>query len=749
MPLRLKPVQKMISIIQERYRHIFPSSKSHSNFVTVSIVENENRFCSRTRNMELLFCIGLILLPFLALSCKPKVIPIEEDTIAHSDNDQDGFTSDVDCDDFDYTTNPNAVEHCDGIDNNCNGEVDEDVLLSFYEDLDGDGFGNTDTLIESCASIDGYVPFGNDCDDSNPEVYSGATEICNEVDDNCNGEVDEGVVLGLYYDADGDGYGDPNLPSSDCNGGEGYVYYADDCDDSDPTIHPFQLEICDGIDNDCNELIDDGTQYTYYADADFDGYGDPNVSIQACYVPEGYTENNLDCNDADSEQYPFAEEYCNQQDDDCDGSVDEDPVDSPIWYYDIDGDGFGSSFITVFECLAPAGYIADNSDCDDTNTSVYPGATELCNNLDNDCNGLIDDNAVNAFYWYADFDRDNFGDSSNSLYQCTQPFDYILNQNDCDDSSDDISPDAPELCNGIDDDCDGNIDNNTVDSIDYFLDGDGDGFGDPNQLIEACLPPAGYILDNSDCDDSDYDIYPGAHELCDGIDQNCNGNNFYESDLDGDGLLACEESVWFRNSSSNNTDPNGGSSQAASYLLNAGISIEQFYHGNNAVTASLLQGFGLYVHHGSNPSGAARAYTNAEANALENWVYNGGRLLYIGHSSHTACHIADSLPSQFGFSCTPNNGGWSGTTDIFTSHSITANLGIIGGEGGENWSVNPQAQSLASINGNLFIASSEYGEGKVVLVANQWPFANPGSGYRINYGDNEQLVQNIWTWLLD
>ena len=688
---------------------------------------------------------------FLLFSCRDKAIEIEEseNTLSSVDEDHDGYTSDVDCDDSEFSVHPYAEETCDGIDNNCSGEVDEGVSLTFYEDLDGDGFGNPDALVQVCAPPAGYVPFGNDCDDSNPEIFSGAMEICNDIDDDCDGDIDEGLIPTIYYDADGDGYGDPNMPSTDCSGGEGYVYYGDDCDDSDPQIHPFQIEYCDGIDNDCNGITDDGVSNTYYLDSDSDGYGDSDQTTLGCFAPTGYVEYDGDCDDSDAEQYPFAEEYCNQEDDDCDGDIDEDSVDAPVWYYDIDGDGFGSSFITVFECDAPSGYVNTNTDCDDTNTSIYPNAPEYCNDSDNDCNGLIDDNALDAFDWYADFDRDDFGDASNTIYQCDQPFDYILNATDCDDSNDEIHPAAAELCNGLDDNCDNQIDNGTVDSIDYYLDSDGDGFGDANQLIADCLQPTGYVLDDSDCDDSDGLIYPNAQEYCDGIDQNCNGNNFYEQDLDGNGFLACQESVWFRNSSSNSTDPMGACSQAAGYLSNQGLTINQYYHGNNTVTASLLQDFGLYIHHGANSSGAIRAYTNAEAYALADWVYQGGRLLYIGYNSHTNCDIADSIPSQFGFSCTSNNSFWSGTASSFVAHPITSGLSLVGGEGGENWSLSSPAQSLISINGNEFLAAVEYGEGKVVLVANEWPFYNSGSGYRINYGDNELLVQNIWDWLLE
>ena len=423
-------------------------------------------------------------------------------------------------------------------------------------------------------------------------------------------------------------------------------------------------------------------------------------------------ENDSDCDDSNGDIYPSADEYCNQQDDDCDGNVDEDPVGSPIWYYDIDGDGYGSAFIVAYECDAPPGYVSTNTDCDDTNVSIYPGAIEYCNNADNDCNGLFDDNAVDASTWYADLDRDDFGDASSSVYQCDQPFDYILDNNDCDDSNDEINPDAPELCNAVDDNCDGAIDNNTVDSLNYHLDSDGDSFGDPNQIIQTCLQPPGYVLDDSDCDDNDGAIFQGLRNTVTALTKTVMATIFTSKTSTAMAIWPAKNRCGFANHTANPTNPNGNSSQAAGHLTSQGITIQQYYHGNNFVTASLLQDFGLYVHHGRNNAGAGRAYTNAEANALQSWVYAGGRLLYIGYNNHTQCHIADSIPSQFGFSCLNNNGFWSGDTSTFVAHPITNGLSDVGGQGGENWVVNAPAQLLISINGNEFVSAVEYGAGK-------------------------------------
>ena len=680
-----------------------------------------------------------------------KVFTTEEVLAQDYDLDGDGYLASEECDDGDGLINPGMTEICDGIDNNCNGEIDENVTTIYYADMDRDRFGDNNNFVDACEMPDGYVMVGNDCDDNQVSVFPGASEVCNAIDDDCDGEIDEDLLLGLFFDADGDGHGDPNIPSSNCTDREGYVYYNDDCDDTDASIHPYQVELCDDIDNNCNGIVDELVNQYYYYDGDGDGYGDYATFIQACEPIANFVDNDDDCDDIDSAMHPNATEYCNQRDDDCDGVIDEDSVDAPLWYYDVDGDGYGSGFITMYDCQQPTHYVDNNADCDDTRPTVFPGGVEYCNSLDNDCNGLIDDNPVNGVYWYADYDNDDYGDPVQSIYQCTQPFDHILNNTDCDDGLDDVHPNADEYCNGEDDDCDGVVDNDAVDATVYYLDSDGDGFGDATQILLACEEPEGYVLDNTDCDDGNNTIYPGAHELCDGIDQNCNGTNFYELDLDGNGLLACQESIWIRNSASNSTSPYGSCSQAASYLLNAGVTVHDMYHGNTVVTSALLENYGLYVHHGNNMNGALGAYTNSEATALEDWVYNGGRLLFIGfHSTQEACEASNSIPYQFGVSCDNVYYSWNGTTSTFVNHPITANLGTVGGLGGENWVVTPPAQILAYVGQYEFLVVVEHGAGKVVLIADEWPFYNNmGWGYDITFASNRQMVRNIWNWLLE
>ncbi|MDO8629598.1 MAG: putative metal-binding motif-containing protein, partial [Phycisphaerales bacterium] len=128
----------------------------------------------------------------------------------------------------------------------------------------------------------------------------------------------------------------------------------------------------------------------------------------------------------------------------------------PSWYADSDGDGYGDAAGSQQACAQPAGYVSEGTDCDDTNASIYPGATEVCNGLDDDCDGAIDEGA--GTIWYLDWDGDGYGDPSNALLACTQPPGRVADFSDCDDTNATVHPGAVELCNGVDDDCDQTID---------------------------------------------------------------------------------------------------------------------------------------------------------------------------------------------------------------------------------------------------------------------------------------------------
>ncbi|MEZ5013426.1 MAG: LamG-like jellyroll fold domain-containing protein [Chitinophagales bacterium] len=193
-------------------------------------------------------------------------------------------------------------------------------------------------------------------------------------------------------------------------------------------------------------------------------------------------------------------------------------------YQDLDGDGFGDPDAPIHICCdLPAFASYDNTDCDDANASIYPGADELCNYLDDNCNGAIDDGAPEITF-YADADNDGFGDAFSFTESCFAPEGFVDNDTDCDDTNEDIHPGVEEICNELDDNCDGFVDEGIVTNL-YFADADNDGYGDATSTLETCgAAPEGYILDDSDCDDTNMDVHPGVEDICNGIDDDCDGN---------------------------------------------------------------------------------------------------------------------------------------------------------------------------------------------------------------------------------
>jgi large repetitive protein len=193
-----------------------------------------------------------------------------------------------------------------------------------------------------------------------------------------------------------------------------------------------------------------------------------------------------------------------------------------VYNADVDGDGFGNPDRTGWgDCdTPPSGYLVDSTDCDDSSAANHPGAEEICDGIDNDCDGTADEDAP-VLTWYADLDGDGWGVEGSTQESCTQPKGTAGIPGDCDDASATTNPGAGEVCDGIDNDCDGSIDEDLA-LADWYLDADGDGFGS-TWTASACAAPKGSVSPAGDCDDDAATTFPGATEACNGVDDNCNG----------------------------------------------------------------------------------------------------------------------------------------------------------------------------------------------------------------------------------
>ena len=360
------------------------------------------------------------------------------------DDDSDGYLDQAcaadDCDDTDPTTNPGASEVCNQHDDDCDGEVDEEGALGcspFYLDEDGDGYG---LAVEERCLCDATAPYDSqqvgDCDDTNPDTYPTAAELCDGEDNDCESGPGADEV-----DEDGDGW----------------MLCANDCDDTDASTYPSASELCDGMDNDC-----DSTLPSAELDEDADGY-------LAC---EG------DCDDASASVHPgiVEEDTCDGLDSNCDGWIAEDESDG-------DQDGF----------------MVCEGDCDDTDPETFPSdaadGQDICDGIDNNCDGQVDEDSL-----------DSDGDGVTAC------------GGDCDDENASRFPGNDEDCDGVDNDCDGIV---------------------PNE--EKDVDEDGIMVCEGDCADNDKETNPNASEQCDGVDNDCtSGLPADESDPDGDGVMACD-----------------------------------------------------------------------------------------------------------------------------------------------------------------------------------------------------------------
>jgi len=314
------------------------------------------------------------------------------------DVDGDGFVAAScggnDCDDNNRFVNPGQAEICDGLDNDCNGTVDGTDALDardWYFDGDHDGWGGGVAHRQCGTPGPHWLPFGGDCNDTDPAYHPGATESCTSpADYNCDGNVQ-------YADKDGDG-----------------VPACLDCNDNDPHSYPGAPELCDGRDNNCNGTVDEFNP---------GGGGVCSTGLQGqCSAGVSVCQSGrLICNP--TVRPGQVAETCDGSDNDCDGVIDN-GVQQTL-YRDADGDGFGDANVSYKGCAATVGWVTNKADCFDRNANARPGQTGWFDqdrgdgSYDYDCDGLQMPRASNVAITNCEFDACHWaGGWQNLVAEC-------------------------------------------------------------------------------------------------------------------------------------------------------------------------------------------------------------------------------------------------------------------------------------------------------------------------------------------
>ncbi|MEM9194421.1 MAG: MopE-related protein [Myxococcota bacterium] len=456
-----------------------------------------------------------------------------------------------DCDDSDRRRAPGNLELCD------DAGLDEDCLEETFGTLDADGDGE---VSDRCFNVrsDGTEVRGTDCNDGRANVSPGADEVCDEVDNDCDATIDEGVDEAGFSDEDGDGDGDPAAPRRGCPSSARFSTRGTDCDDADLTRSGLQVEFCDAVDNDCDGTVDENPRSVpWYPDEDGDLYGNNRTPadeiIVSCAPIPGRSVLPADCDDGARLINPTVREACNGLDDDCNGTLD--GLTPAGDGEDDDADG-----------AADIACLVGGTDCDDNSGFAGPdGVPEFCEDrIDNDCDGVVDEVAPPTD-WYPDADGDLYATGMGmAVSDCRRLPGRAFRVGDCDDSDRARNPGAADGCNQIDDDCDGAIDEAAIPRRAFYSDADGDGVGTIDEIVFACgdaprgfseaigdcLPTdptvgaryedvdgdgfGGALLSMcmsgedgtsvpGDCDDMNDQVGPAAAEVCDGVDNDCDG----------------------------------------------------------------------------------------------------------------------------------------------------------------------------------------------------------------------------------
>jgi Putative metal-binding motif/Secretion system C-terminal sorting domain/IPT/TIG domain len=299
-------------------------------------------------------------------------------------------------------------------------------------------------------------------------------------------------------------------------------------------------ETCNNLDDDCDGTIDNGLSFVnYYNDLDSDTYG-AGTANNACQSPgAAYVTNDTDCNDNNASINTGATEICgNGIDEDCSGA-DLSCSNSPTVLGFSPSEACAISSLITISGTNLSDVIEVQIGGVTSGGIMSSSATEIVVMLGNGQTGNItvitsSGSAISndlftvipsIYYSYEDADGDTYGDPSTEFIYCEIPFGYVTNNTDCVDNNSAINPGASETCNNFDDDCDGTVDNG-LSFVDYYNDLDGDTYG-AGTANNACQSPgATYVTNNTDCNNNNAAIKPGATEICgNGIDEDCSGSD--------------------------------------------------------------------------------------------------------------------------------------------------------------------------------------------------------------------------------